>query len=110
MDYMKPESVQEGVRYLPDKNLDVFLVTLNKSDKDYSPTGQRYIYHKQRGSQILLFVREFKKDIAGAAPYTFLGLVDYRKHEGSRAISFVWKLHKPIPAKFLKKANKLVVG
>ena len=66
-----------------------FFITLNKSDKDYSPTtmyndysinselfhwqsqsttsessatGQRYILHKERGSKILLFVREFKSD------------------------------------------------
>lgn len=64
-------------------------VTLNKADKDYSPTtmyndysineslfhwqsqsttaensptGQRYIHHKERGSKVLLFVREFKAD------------------------------------------------
>ena len=38
MDYMKPSIVREGVKYLPDKNIDVFFITLNKSDKDYSPT------------------------------------------------------------------------
>ena len=38
MDYMTPSNVREGVKWLPDKKLDVFMVTLNKSDKDYSPT------------------------------------------------------------------------
>jgi len=28
---------------------------------------------KEKGMYILLFVRENKKDVAGAAPYTFLG-------------------------------------
>ena len=137
MDFMKPATVREGVKYLPEKSLDIFFVTLNKSDKDYSPTtmyndysinewmfhwqsqsttsetsptAQRYINHRQIGSKVLLFVREFKTDIAGAAPYTFLGLADYVKHEGSRPMNITWKLHRPIPAKYLKKTNKLVVG
>lgn len=35
---MKPATVREGVKWLPDKQLDVLFVTLNKADKDYSPT------------------------------------------------------------------------
>lgn len=38
LDFMKPATVREGVKWLPEKKLDVFFVTLNKSDKDYSPT------------------------------------------------------------------------
>lgn len=137
MDYMKPSTVREGVKYLPEKNLDIFFITLNKSDKDYSPTtmyddysinenlfhwqsqstiseesptGTRYINHKNMGSKILLFVREYKKDTAGAGLYTFLGLADYVKHEGSRPMSITWKLNRPIPARYLKKTNKLLVG
>ncbi|NLB52230.1 MAG: DUF3427 domain-containing protein [Syntrophomonadaceae bacterium] len=137
MDFMKPATVREGVKYLPEKSADIFFVTLNKSDKDYSPTtmyndysinewlfhwqsqsttantsptGQRYINHRQHDSKVLLFVREFKTDMAGTAPYTFLGLADYIKHEGSRPMNITWKLHRPIPAKYLRKTNKLVVG
>jgi hypothetical protein len=134
---MKPATVREGVKWLPEKQCDVFFVTLNKSDREYSPTtmykdysinewmfhwqsqsttsedsptGQRYIHHKERKSNILIFVREFKTDAAGAAPYTFLGLADYMKHEGSRPMNITWRLRRPIPAKYLKKTNKLVVG
>ncbi len=137
LDFMNMSTMRQGVKYLPDKKADVFLVTLNKADKDYSPTtmyndysineslfhwqsqsttsaesntGQRYIHHKKLGNYILLFVREFKNDIAGTAPYTFLGLADFVKYEGSRPMNIVWKLHEPIPAKYLKKTNKLVVG
>ena len=38
LDFLKPSTVREGVKWLPEKKLDVFFVTLNKSDKDYSPT------------------------------------------------------------------------
>ena len=78
MDYMTPKNVREGVKWLPDKQVDVFFITLNKADKDYSPTtmyndysineslfhwqsqsttsdtagtGQRYINHRQRRQQ-----------------------------------------------------------
>ena len=38
LDFMKPSTVREGVKWLPEKKIDVLFVTLNKSDKDYSPT------------------------------------------------------------------------
>ena len=139
LDFLKPATVREGVKWLPDQKLDVFFVTLNKSDKDYSPTtmyndysineilfhwqsqsttaehsptGQRYIHHRENGSRILLFVREFKSDriTGGAEAYTYLGTASYVKHEGSRPMNITWKLDAPIPAKYLKKTNKLVVG
>lgn len=115
MDFMKPSIVREGVKWLPDKNIDVFFITLNKSDKDYSPTtmyqdysinetlfhwqsqsttnaegkvGQRYINHRKNGSKVLLFVREFKNDIYGnTAPYTYLGTANYVSHNGSRPMN-----------------------
>ena len=139
LDFMKPSSLREGVKWLPEKQLDIFFITLNKSDKDYSPTtmyndysinselfhwqsqsttsessatGQRYIHHKERGSRILLFVREFKADrkFGTTEAYTYLGTANYVSHTGSRPMNITWKLDNPIPAKYLKKTNKLVVG
>lgn len=139
LDFMKPSSLREGVKWLPEKQLDIFFITLNKSDKDYSPTtmyndysinselfhwqsqsttsessatGQRYINHKERGSKILLFVREFKSDrkFGTTEAYTYLGTANYVSHTGSRPMNITWKLDNPIPAKYLKKTNKLVVG
>lgn len=140
LDYDRPQIIREGVKWLPEKKIDVLLVTLNKSDKDYSPstlyddysineklfhwqsqsttaensaTGQRYIHHKELGSKVLLFVRNFKNDRQLpmlAMNYTYLGCAEYVSHEGSRPMSIVWKLKKNIPAKFLKITNKLVIG
>ena len=139
LDFLKPATVREGVKWLPDQKLDVFFVTLNKADKDYSPTtmyndysinewlfhwqsqsttaersstGQRYIHHKKRGSRVLLFVREFKADriTNGAEAYTYLGTANYVKHEGEKPMNITWELDAPIPAKYLRKINKLVVG
>ena len=139
LDFLKPNTVREGVKYLPEKKTDIFFITLNKADKDYSPTtmykdysineslfhwqsqsttgensntGQRYINHRKTDNNILLFVREFKSDnIQGnAMAYTYLGKADYVCHEGEKPMNITWKLEHPIPAKFLKKTNKLVVG
>lgn len=77
---------------------------------DTASTGQRYINHRQRGSKVVLFVREFKQDSIGAAPYTCLGIAAYVKHTGSKPMNITWHLDQPIPAKYLRKTNKLVVG
>lgn len=137
LDVNNPLSIREGVKFVADKKLDVLLNTLNKSSKQYSPTtmyndysinewlfhwqsqsttsaesptGQRYINHKKLGSKVLLLVRENKKDMYGnAETYTFLGTVNYVRHDGSNPMNIIWKLDNPIPAKFLKKTNKLVI-
>lgn len=135
MDFMKPNTVREGVKYLSEKKCDILFVTLNKSEKQYSPTtmyedysidestfhwqtqstvspdsatGQRYKNHRETDNKILLFVREFKNGKLGASPYTFLGLADFVSSTGSKPMSIIWKLRKPIPAKYLRKTNKLV--
>ena len=139
LDFMKPSTVREGVKWLPDQKLDVFFITLNKADKDYSPTtmyqdysindylfhwqsqsttsersstAQRYIHHKEMGTRVLLFVREFKKDriSGGAEAYTYLGTANYVKHEGEKPMNITWQLDAPIPAKYIKKTRKLLVG
>lgn len=137
MDYMNPANIREGVKWIKEKNIDLLFITLNKSDKEYSPTtlyddysinenlfhwqsqsttsessktGQRYINHAKLKNKILLFVREYKIDFSTglASPYTFLGTAKYLKHTGSRPMNIIWKLDYPIPAKFLKKTQKLI--
>ena len=60
-----------------------------------SPTGQRYINHHQRGSNILLFVRRTAKIGTRTAPYMFLGAAAYVSHERERPIAFLWRLAAP---------------
>ena len=67
--------------------------------------GQRYINHIELEEHILLFVREFKEDHLGSVPYTYLGLADYVKHDGSKPMNIVWKLRNKIPAKFRDMTN-----
>ena len=117
------------------KKTDIFMITLNKSEKAYSPSTmyndysmneylfhwqsqsqdrekspkiQRYIHHKEEKTCVSLFVREFKNNGAYTSPYIFLGNADYVSHEGERPVSFNWKLHEPLPAGLLAKANKTI--
>jgi len=132
----KKPSFREGVKYFREKKLDVFFITLNKSEKEYSPstlyedyainerlfhwqsqsrtsvesdTGQRYITHLKTGNRIVLFVRENKKQDGVTAPYVYLGEVEYGRHEGNMPISFVWKLKEEMPAGMMRGANKGIV-
>ncbi len=124
---------REGVLYIGDKGLDVFFVTLNKSDKDYSPstmyhdyaineeqfhwqsqsttsiqspTGQRYIKQRQNQNNVLIFVREYKKKGQIAMPYVCLGLADYISHYGSAPISITWEMRETMPGFVLREALK----
>ena len=122
----KLERPQAGVRWLEGARCDLLFVTLEKSEKDYSPTtmyndypisqtlfhwqsqsgtremsatGQRYIHHEERGSHVLLFVRRRRLDDRGeTAPYTFLGTTTYVSHRGERPMSMRWHLGTPMPA------------
>ena len=40
----------------------------------------------------------------------YLGTANYVTYTGSKPMNITWHLDRPIPAKFLKKTNKLVVG
>ncbi|PVY40237.1 DEAD/DEAH box helicase [Pontibacter virosus] len=129
---------QEGVINIPALNTELLLVTLNKSDKDFSPSTQyedyainekifhwqsqnktapespvgiSYIMHRENEKRLLLFVREEKKDAYGfTSPYYFLGPVDYVTHKGSKPMSINWELHEPMPAFLWKGAAKMAVG
>jgi hypothetical protein len=124
----RQRDVREGVLYIPELKTDLFFVTLNKTETDYSPTtlyedyaispelfhwqsqsttseqsptGQRYINHERTGNTILLFVREDKSRQGLTCPYDFLGPASYVGHTGSRPMSILWRLHHPIPARLL---------
>ena len=119
-----PSTMREGVAWCPDINTDVLLITLKKTDTDYSPTtmyrdfaispelfhwesqstttsssptGQRYVNHRANGTNIVLFVREKKTNALGTSPYVFLGPADYVSHEGDRPMAITWRLHRPMP-------------
>lgn len=128
-----PNILRQGVFYSPDFNSDALLVTLQKSELDYtpttmyrdyaispelfhwesqsttkvdSPTGQRYIRQRTSGNHILLFVRAGKSwDFGRGVPYMLLGEADYVDHRGEQPISITWHLRRPMPANEFRLAS-----
>jgi hypothetical protein len=121
-----PGSVREGVRWIEAEKSDVFFVTLRKTEKHYSPTtmyqdraitpslfqwesqsrtsaasptGQRYINHRERGSSVHLFVRESKESDGdlGAPSYLYAGPMVYVSHSADRPMRILWHLVNALP-------------
>jgi superfamily II DNA or RNA helicase len=117
---------REGVMWAETSRTDLFFITLNKADEDYSPTtryqdypvsptlfhwesqsrtstssptGQRYINHESRGSRVVLFVRENKRDERDVStPYLCLGSARHVSHQSDRPMQIVWELDRQMPA------------
>ena len=73
-----------------------------------STTGQRTIHHEARGSRVLLFVREQRKQDgrpgAPTEPFVCLGFAIYESHEGERLMAWgisLWRLEREIPAAWM---------
>ena len=123
---MNPGAFREGVRYVERERADLLLVTLNKTEENFSPTtmyrdraitprlfqwetqsttsarsptAQRYFNHDREGSSVHLFVRETKSNLLGiAAPYLYAGRAHYVRHQNDRPIEILWELERDLPA------------
>ncbi len=128
---------QGGVLWNNATQTDLLFVTLEKSDRDYSPTtnyadypisptlfhwesqntaspgtptGRRYIEQPTQGTNVILFVRERKRDGRGVTlPYHCLGHAQYQGHESERPMKVLWKLERPMPG-WLYQVGKVVAG
>lgn len=127
---VKMQGMASGVFNLPEHNAVLLFVTLNKSEKDFSPSTQyddylineRYFHwqsqnkdsHQNKGGRlytqqlhdnrkIILFVREQKKDGFGnTSPFHCFGLVNYVSSHGDMPMNVTWKLEEPAMSKYLK--------
>jgi superfamily II DNA or RNA helicase len=132
----RPTTWREGVRWIDRYKMDIFVVTLNKSERRFSPTtryrdypisptlfhwesqsttrassttGQRYVQHQAKGSRVLLFVRESSEgESLGASPFLFLGQASYVSHQGERPMAIVWRLDHEMPLDFFQAARVAV--
>lgn len=136
--FQRQSTNREGIVNLESKNTELLLVTLEKTEENYSPTtmyndyavsekifhwqsqnsakpeagkGLSYIKHKENGKSILLFVREKNTDEFGnTMSYVFLGAANYLEHTGSKPMSIKWSLQVPIPPYIWKETAKMAVG
>lgn len=124
---------REGVFFHKETKCNLLFVTLNKSEKDYSPStmyrdyaisdtlfhwqtqsntrpttkkGSRHLEHKEKGITPLLFIRNQRRDERRETePYFFVGPVVLEKWEGSQPIDIVWKVEEPLPADIYKSTS-----
>ena len=123
-DLVGARHTQTGRFWIEAISTEIFFVTLDKSEKAFSPstryedfavspgrfhwqsqsttgedspTGRRYINQKQNRARFLLFVRPKRSD-----PFVFLGPLQYVSHTGSRPMSIYWDLEHPMPAWFFE--------
>ncbi|MGW1620932.1 DUF3427 domain-containing protein [Streptomyces sp. NPDC002172] len=125
-DGQMPRSFAQGVQWVEDFQTDALLITLEKNERDFSPTirykdfalspqlfhwesqnataetsptGQRYQHHVEQGSHVLLFMRRYKNtDIGKSHPWMLLGPATYAEHTGSKPMAITWRLEHPLPA------------
>ncbi|MFM9700810.1 DUF3427 domain-containing protein, partial [Streptomyces europaeiscabiei] len=121
-----PRSFAQGVQWVEDIKTDALLITLEKNERDFSPTvrykdfalsrtlfhwesqnataatsptGLRYQQHARNGSHVLLFMRRYKDtDIGKAHPWMLLGPATYEEHTGSKPMAITWRLAHDLPA------------
>lgn len=116
-----------GVFSLDEENIELLFVTINKSDKDFSPSTQyddyfisanRFHWQSQNtmahdnagrrycennGRRFMLFVREEKTDGFGnTCPYYCMGFINYLSSYGNRPMNIEWQLEKPAMPRFIK--------
>ena len=129
---------REGVFVLKDQNIELMFVTLDKNEKQFSPTtmyhdyainehlfhwqsqnsarpdkgrGLEYIQHQKMGKRLFLFVREQSKDEYGRTMgFVNYGEVEYVSHTGSQPMSITWQLKEPMPHFMWQQAAKLAMG
>ena len=136
--FAKKSSSREGVLTIDSAKIELFFVTLDKCEKQFSATtmyhdyaisptlfhwqtqnsakpqsgrGLSYIKQKENNKTYLLFVREQAKDENGRTMgFVNFGPVDFVKYEGSQPMNITWKLKHPMPAYLWHETAKLAVG
>ena len=124
----KMQGSVSGVFNIDELHTELFFVTLNKSDKDFSPStmyddyvvsetqfhwksqntdahngrGKRFVEQATNKKKFLLFVRECKYDGFGnTCPFICFGLIDYMSSKDDKPMSIDWRMHHPILPRFL---------
>ena len=120
-----PARIQAGVYFHQQTQTDLFFVTLEKSEKYYSPTtryldyaisddlfhwesqaitsansetAQRYFNHESRGANVVLFVRSARQDASRRTmPYFCAGTAKYVEHRSERPVQITWRLDHKLP-------------
>ena len=122
-----------GTQYNTERKFSMVFVTLNKSDKEYSPStlyedyaistkqfhwqsmnkvriesdeGQRILNQRDNGWKYILFVRDSKQDAYNITNgYYCLGMMDFVSSHGECPMNVVWEMKNDIPGFILETAK-----
>ncbi|MBF0349646.1 MAG: DUF3427 domain-containing protein [SAR324 cluster bacterium] len=134
----KKSNSREGVLEIKNRNLEILFVTLQKSEKKFSPTtlyhdyalsehlfhwqsqnsarpdrgkGLSYIQQMQTGKRIILFVREASYNEYGRAMgFVNLGQAFLESYSGSQPMNIIWRLEHTLPSYLWHDAAKLAIA
>lgn len=122
--YLTPWQTGPGVVHFEEQATYSFLITFQKSEKDFSPStmyedypisrtrihwqsqnnttpeslpGRRITRHREHGYTILIFARQVEKEYGVTMPFTFLGPAEISEFHGTRPITCIWDLHDQMP-------------
>ena len=129
-----PLRIREGVYYHRATGMDLFFVTLQKSEREFSPstryrdyalsptlfhwesqsttsqdspTGRRY---RSAEARPLLFVRKAKQsDQQTTEAYTYLGSAHYVSHVGERPMAITWQLEHAMKTELFEQSALVAV-
>ncbi|MCY4207403.1 MAG: DUF3427 domain-containing protein [Roseovarius sp.] len=111
----------QGIVVMHDAKAMILLVTLEKSGlavgshyKDYFETPEEFIWQSQtstkkgdlhgriisgfeKGWNVHMFVRGSKLRRKRAAPFRYIGIVEFKDWKGERPITVTWRLQEPLP-------------
>ncbi|MDH5519830.1 MAG: DUF3427 domain-containing protein, partial [Acidimicrobiia bacterium] len=120
----RPLPLQTGVYWHEPTRTDLLFITLEKAERDYSPTtryldyaisdtlfhwesqastatdserGQDYIHHRDRNRTVMLFIRQTKSIGGRTVPYLCAGTARYLEHRSERPMQITWRLDAPLP-------------
>ena len=124
-DVTNPFRLQAGVYFHQQTKTDLLFITLEKSEKYYSPTtryldfaisddlfhwesqantsassetAQRYFNHDASGSNVVLFIRKSRQDASRRTmPYFCAGTARYVEHRSERPVQITWRLDHKLP-------------
>ena len=121
---VRPMPLQTGVYWHEETRTDLLFITLQKTERDYSPTtryldcaisdrlfhwesqanttaasqrGISYIEHERQGRNVVLFIRKAKTVDGRTAPYLCAGGATYVEHRSEKPMQITWRLDHRLP-------------
>ena len=106
VDLHKEEDIKESINYQDQFiSADKFQWQSPNATTQDSERGQKIIHNKEKGINLHLFVRKFKKIDGEVQPYIYIGRGNTIHAEGNKPITIQMELEHKIPAALYREFN-----